>query len=101
MVEFRTIARVQDVADGEGVVIEVGNREIAVFRSGERFYALENTCCHRGGPLGDGTVTGTQVSCPWHMWEFDLETGACRNSPGDRVRTYALEVVGDNIRVRA
>ena len=76
------------------------NREIALFNVDGAFYALENTCCHRGGPLGDGAIKGNSVTCPWHMWEFDLATGACVNSPGDHVRTYDVVVENDEVKVR-
>jgi NAD(P)H-dependent nitrite reductase small subunit len=100
MSELITIARVDDLPAGDGRVLQVRNREIALFNVDGAFYALENTCCHRGGPLGDGAIKGNSVTCPWHMWEFDLATGACVNSPGDRVRTYDVVVENDEVKVR-
>lgn len=100
MSDLITIARVPDLAAGDGKVVEVRNREIALFNVDGAFYALENTCCHRGGPLGDGAIKGNSVTCPWHMWEFDLATGACVNSPGDHVRTYDVVVENDEVKVR-
>jgi NAD(P)H-dependent nitrite reductase small subunit len=98
--DFVSIATTDDIPVGEGRVIAVRNREIALFNVGGAFYALENTCCHRGGPLGDGTLEGNTVTCPWHMWQFDIATGACANSPGDHVRTYDVIVEGDAVKVR-
>lgn len=100
MTEPVTVARTGDLAPGQGAVVEVGRREIAVFNADGTFYAVENTCCHRGGPLGQGTLDGTVVECPWHMWRFALDTGACLNSPGDRIRTYEVLVQGDEIKIR-
>jgi nitrite reductase (NADH) small subunit len=100
MTEFFAIATVDELAAGNGKVIQVRNREIALFNVGGVFYALENTCCHRGGPLGDGTLRGNTVTCPWHMWQFELATGACVNSPGDHVRTYDVIVEGDAVKIR-
>lgn len=85
---------------GRGRVVELGGREVALFNRNGEIHALENTCCHRGGPLGDGSLQGSEVSCPWHGWRFDLETGECLNSPGDRVRTYTVDVEDDIVRVR-
>lgn len=53
----------------------VGDREVAVFRVEDEFYALDNACTHEGGPLGQGMLFGTSVSCPWHFAEFDVRTG--------------------------
>lgn len=100
MAELTTIAQVRDLPAGSGKVVQVRNREIALFHVDGTFYALENTCCHRGGPLGDGAVRETSVTCPWHMWEFELATGRCINSPGDRVRTYEVVVDGEAVKVR-
>ena len=100
MSDLVEIARAEDIPVGEGRVIPVRNLEIALFNVDGAFYAVENTCCHRGGPLGDGELQGNTVTCPWHMWQFDLTTGACANSPGDRVRTYDIVVDGDAVKVR-
>ncbi len=94
------IAKTDEIPPGEGRVITVGNREIALFNADGAFYALENTCCHRGGPLGEGALQGNTVTCPWHMWQFELASGACVNSPGDRVRTYDVVVENGHVSVR-
>jgi NAD(P)H-dependent nitrite reductase small subunit len=94
------IAKADELTAGEGKVIQVRNLEVALFNVAGAFYALENTCCHRGGPLGDGALKGNSVTCPWHMWEFELATGACVNSPGDHVRTYDVVVEDDTVKIR-
>jgi nitrite reductase (NADH) small subunit len=62
-----------------------------------RIHALEGTCPHRGGPLGQGAVNAGQLTCPWHAWEFDCRTGAHDYDPQIRVTTYAVEIAGDDI----
>lgn len=78
----------------------MGNLEVALFNVDGDVYATENTCCHRGGPLGDGQLNGNTITCPWHMWQFNVVDGACINAPGEHVRTYEVLVEGDEIRVR-
>ena len=68
-------ADVGDIPAGEGRVAEVDGRQVAVFNVGGRFCAIDNVCSHRGGPLGEGMVAGTVVTCPWHGWQFDVTTG--------------------------
>ena len=73
-----------DIAPGESTIVEAGEREIAVFNVDGTFYAIENTCCHRGGPLGEGELEGAVVTCPWHGWEFDVTTGRCHAPMPDK-----------------
>jgi NAD(P)H-dependent nitrite reductase small subunit len=88
--EFVTVAHVNDVAPGTGKAVVVGSREIALFNVGGRFYALENTCPHQGGPLADGWIDGAEVTCPWHAWTFRLADGGM--TLGDYARVDAFEV---------
>ena len=59
----------------EGREVVMGGRHIAVFNLGAHFFATDNRCPHKGGPLCDGIVTGTSVVCPLHAWKVNLETG--------------------------
>ena len=64
---------------------------MALFNVGGTFYALDNACTHRGGPLGAGRLDGTIVTCPWHANRFDVTTG--RVVVGvQSVATYAVYV---------
>lgn len=100
MARLVTIARTTDVPAGEGRMVRVRNLEIALFNVAGTFYAVENTCCHRGGPLADGELNGLSVICPWHQWQFDLSSGDCMNSPGEWVRTYDVIVEDDAVKIR-
>ena len=58
-------------------VVNTPQGEIALFRSvDDRVFALNNRCPHKGGPLSQGIVHGTRVTCPMHNWVIDLETGS-------------------------
>ena len=86
-----------DVRDGEGLVVEAGGRTVAVFRVAGRYYAIDNTCPHRGGPLGEGDLEGRTVTCPWHAWRWDVTTGANVNNPAVRVACYPVTIDGDDL----
>ena len=86
------VAQVADLGDGQAKVVEVGGRSVAVFNVEGRFYAIDNICPHRGGPLGEGDVDGTIVVCPWHGWRWDVTTGANANNPAVRVGCYPVTV---------
>jgi len=100
MSDFTSVAKVDDVPEGEGRVVEVNGVAVALFNVGGTFYAIDDTCLHRGGPLGEGACEGTIVSCPWHGWQYDVTSGACLSSPGESVDKYEVQVEGDDVRVK-
>jgi nitrite reductase (NADH) small subunit len=73
---FTRIGRAADVPLLEGRSVAVGGRRLAVFHLPEGFVALDAVCPHEGGPLSDGIVADSCVSCPLHGWRFDLRSGA-------------------------
>jgi len=89
---WSAVARLDEIVDGRGVVRRVNGLDIAVMREGDTVYALDNTCPHRGGQLGDGRVDGGKVICPLHSWDFDLRTGISPFNPADSVRTFPARV---------
>ena len=90
------VAAVGDVPRGEGRVVEVGDRTLALFNVDGKYYAIDNTCPHRGGPMAEGDLDGLVVSCPWHAWRWDLRTGANVNNPAVKLGCYAVtEEAGD------
>ena len=88
------IAFAADLPPREGRVVQLGPREIAVFNLGDRFFAADNRCPHKGGPLCDGIVAGHAVVCPLHAWKVNLETGEVeRPAAANRcVQTYPTRV---------
>ncbi len=86
------VATVSDLAPGQGKVVDADGIEIALFNVDGAFYAIGNTCGHRGGPLGEGSLEGKRVTCPWHGWEYDVTTGAATTNPSVKVPTYRTEV---------
>ena len=92
------VALVGDLAPGEATVVEADGRCIALFNVEGTYYALDNTCTHRGGPLGEGKLNGSVVTCPWHHGQFDVRTGEVVERPGrGTVKTYRVQVEGDEV----
>lgn len=56
-------------------------RKLVIYNCNGMFYASENACPHMGASLSDGVLIGTEVTCPWHHWSFDVTTGACTSNP--------------------
>lgn len=92
------VAQAKDVLPGTARVVQAGGRTIALFNIDGSFYALDNRCTHVGGPLGEGTVEATVVTCPWHGSRFDITTGEVLGPPARRpVATYVVRVKGPEV----
>ena len=99
MGEFVRVTGTTDVKPSSGIVAEVNGKTLAVFNVDGTFHAIDNTCVHRGGPLGEGELAGNVVTCPWHGWEYDVTTGGCVNNPAATVGRYQVKVEGADVKV--
>ncbi|HYV07256.1 MAG TPA: Rieske (2Fe-2S) protein [Blastocatellia bacterium] len=101
MPEFIKVANTTDLPPGQGMVVQIGGRPIALFNVNGEFYALDNTCMHRGGPLGEGFVDqrNLTVQCPWHGWIYSLSTGVSTFDPMAKVEKFDVLVEGDEVKV--
>ncbi len=100
MSEMITVAKVADLKPGASKVITAGDREVAVFNVAGKFYAVDNICPHRGGPLGEGVLEGNVVTCPWHGWRFDVCTGVSPVVATAKVDKFECVVEGDEVKVK-
>ncbi len=108
---WHQVAQVGEIAPGKPKIVSVSGKEIGVFWEGERYFAVLNYCPHFGAPVCLGQVFGAITSdepgqqsydasrpilcCPWHRWEFDLETGQALTPIKQRLRTYDVRVEND------
>ncbi len=93
MSEFVPVARVEEIPDRKGRAFDVAGRRIAVFRLGDRFYAIDDTCTHEEASLSEGPVMGEMAVCPRHGSRFHIPTGQVRSLPAvHNVATYAVKV---------
>ena len=91
------VARLADLPDGRGLIVEVEGRELALFRRGDRVFALDNVCPHRGAALAFGDVREGVVFCPLHAWPFALSDGSCPEFPEASVEAFPVHVEGDEV----
>ena len=100
MAGFVKIAKSDDIQPGQGKMVEVGGKKIALFNVDGFFYAIDDTCTHRGGPLSEGELNGKEVTCPWHGAMFDVTTGQVLRPPAPKeVSGYNIRVEGGDIEV--
>ena len=99
MSEFVKVATTEELAPGGCKSVEVSGSKIALFNAAGKFYAMDDTCAHLGGSLGDGSLDGTIVTCPWHGWKYDVSTGACQTNPRTQLTCYEIRVDGDDVTI--
>jgi nitrite reductase/ring-hydroxylating ferredoxin subunit len=111
-----SICPTDELGEGERHIEEVDGVEIAVFNVDGEYRAVVNFCVHQGGPVCEGSLTGTTtattdeldydweregeiINCPWHGWEFDLQDGGHLSDPKHRLITYDVVVEDDTVKV--
>jgi len=100
MAQFSRVATAAEVPPGQAKQVEAGGKKIALFNVGGVYYAIDDTCPHRGGPLSQGPVEGETVTCPLHGSEFDIKTGAVLSPPAATgVASYRVRVSGLDVEV--
>jgi 3-phenylpropionate/trans-cinnamate dioxygenase ferredoxin subunit len=97
--DFRTVARVADLAPGDILPVSVGDTEIIVYRSGDDVFAAQRRCIHQGADLVDGLVSRGFLICAVHGWRYHCDTGVHEMAPENCLVTYRVRVEGDEIQV--
>jgi nitrite reductase (NADH) small subunit len=90
MSDWIRIARLEECPPGAAIERVAEGRIIALFNVEGTLYALDGVCPHQGGPLGQGELCGDVVTCPWHGWQFNVQTG--RNQLNPRIVQPRYEV---------
>ena len=89
------VAKLEELPEGSARAVDFAGEQVALFNIGGRIYAIDNRCSHANGPLAEGALDGTKVTCPWHDSQFDLETGQPLRTPAQRpVAVYKVKVEG-------
>ena len=102
MTIFVDIGSLDDIPAQGARLVKTAQGCVAVFRTADdRVFALEDQCPHKGGPLSEGIVHGTSVTCPLHNWVFDMNTGEAQGADQGMVRTYPVKVQGGRILIDA
>lgn len=98
--EFIEIANTAEVPVGRIKACTVGDRTIALYHTERGWFATDNVCPHRGGPLSEGDLIGDEITCPWHLWSFDVATGRCPGNSEVSVDAYEVRVENERILVK-
>jgi nitrite reductase/ring-hydroxylating ferredoxin subunit/uncharacterized membrane protein len=99
--EWRSLGRLDDLAEDRPVTATVDGVDLLVFRRHDSVWVLESRCPHRGGPLAEGDIADGCVTCPWHASTFELATGAVVDGPATApARTYEVRLTDGEVQVR-
>ena len=98
---FVKMATLEELPPGRAVEVEHEGRVYALFNVDGVISAIDGICPHQGGPLADGPLDGTLVTCPWHGWQFDVRTGKTPLNGKLRQATYEVKVEGQDVLVAA
>lgn len=101
MPDFVKVCKTGDIPPDSGKTVEVKGQPVAVFNVDGSFYAISNTCLHRGGPLAEGELDGKIVTCPWHGWRYDVTSGVCQVNTAAVVEQFEVRIEGDDVFVAA
>lgn len=92
MNKFHPICNQSEIPVGKSKLVEVSGKIIALFHTPLGYFALDDRCPHRGGPLSEGEIREGDVTCPWHQARFELSSGQCRSSKDLKVATYLVQI---------
>ena len=89
-----------DIPDQRAKILQPdGGERIAVFRAGDKVYAVSNVCRHQGGPLGEGRIIDGCITCPWHGFQYRLEDGQSPPPFTEKISTYATRIINGVVQV--
>ena len=98
MTDWIDIAALDDIPPRGARVVRTAAGCVALFRThDDRVFALDDRCPHKGGPLSEGIVHGTAVTCPLHNRVIDLATGEAQGADAGRVATHAVRLEAGRI----
>jgi len=97
---FIEVLRVADVPVGRIRAVKIDDRSVAISHTASGFFATDNTCPRRGGPLAEGDLIGDEIICPWHLWGFDVRSGLCPGNAEFSVSIHEVKIESDRILVK-
>jgi nitrite reductase/ring-hydroxylating ferredoxin subunit len=98
--DYVTVARADELPPGTVTAVRAGDAEIALAYVNGRFCAVQGRCLHLQGPLGEGRLEGSVLTCPWHGWQYDVCTGLNEFDHAIQLETYEVRVQDGNVQVR-
>ncbi|MFA5678386.1 MAG: Rieske (2Fe-2S) protein [Pseudomonas sp.] len=96
---YHRVGSVEALRAGEPIGITIEEQALAVFLVDDEVIATQGICPHATGPLHEGEIDGRILTCPWHGWSFNLDSGICEDDPCLHLKRFPVKVEGDDILV--
>lgn len=97
---FHRVGSVNGLENGARLTASIGDTPVAVFVLNGSYIAIRDSCPHAGGPLHEGELEGTILTCPWHGLGYDINSGECQDDPCLNLVRYDVRIEGEDILVR-
>jgi nitrite reductase/ring-hydroxylating ferredoxin subunit len=97
--DFR-VGTLAEIPEGERKIVRVDGLSIGVFHHNGAWYALRNSCLHRGGPVATGTLDGDTLTCPWHGFEYNVTNGALLEDENIKLEMFPVTIQGNDVLIR-
>lgn len=94
------VAAAAEIAEGQRKIVQVDSLSIGVFHHDGGWYAVRNSCIHRGGPVATGKLEGDILTCPWHGFQFNLRTAQCVADPKAELDRYTVTIVDGQVHLQ-
>jgi nitrite reductase/ring-hydroxylating ferredoxin subunit len=94
------VAEVGEIPEGERKIVEVNGLSIGVFHHKGHWYALRNSCLHRGGPVATGKLVDDRIVCPWHGYTYEVASGRLVMDPSARLEMYPVSIEDGQVLLR-
>ena len=91
------VGKTSDIEQGTAKKFTIEGQTIAVFNKDEEFFAIEDTCKHKGGSLGEGALNGDTITCPLHGWQYNITNGECLMNPQVKMKSFPVKVENGEI----
>jgi glycine betaine catabolism B len=99
--DYVKVGEVDDIHPSQTKAVQVGSDTVCVVNIDGKFYAIDNTCTHMGGPLAEGQLEGYEIRCPWHGSKFDVRTGQVTKPPAATPEPiYEVKIDNKDILIR-
>ena len=103
---YRYVCLLTEIKSGTSKSFSIKTEEqkdivIAVFNLNGTFYAISDSCIHKGGPLSKGFLDEYIVTCPWHGWKYSVKNGKSPHQGGDSVDSYDVKITGNRVYVNS
>jgi nitrite reductase/ring-hydroxylating ferredoxin subunit/DMSO/TMAO reductase YedYZ heme-binding membrane subunit len=97
--EFVDACAVADIPEHRARIVCIAGERVAIFKYDGKISAVSNVCQHQNGPLGEGKIVFGCITCPWHGYQYQPDTGASPPPFVEKVPTFNVRIINGRVLV--